>query len=294
MDRNDVEIFVRVVEHSSFTAAAGRLGLPKSSVSRRVSRLEQRLGVRLLQRTTRSLTLTAAGQLYYDRVSRIFQELDQIDATVAGLAEHPRGPLRITAPVTFLAILPELFFEFSVRYPEVRLEVSLEDRFVDLVAEGFDLALRGGKPPDPSLVGQRILESDMQLLASPSYLGRRTLPSKPEDLADHDCLVQGLRSPATWRFESPMGAESVTIRPRLCSNNVLLLLEAARRGLGIARLPTGGGGYDLSGLEVVLPDWTLPGGGLWLVYPSARMQSPAARAFTGYLQEITRASRPPA
>ncbi len=288
VDRNDVEVFVRVVENASFTAAAGRLGLPKSSVSRRVSRLEQRLGVRLLQRTTRSLTPTAAGQLYYDRVSRLFQELDQVDAAIAGLGERPQGALRISAPVTFLAILPDLFFEFSARYPEVRLEVALEDRFVDLVAEGFDLALRGGKPPDPSLVGQRILDSDMQLLASSAYLQQRTRPTKPADLADHDCLVHGMRSPAAWSFESPLGSEVVKLRARLRSNNVLLLLEAARRGLGVARLPTGGGGYDLTGLETLLPEWSLPGGGLWLVYPSARLQSPAARAFSNFLLQQSR------
>ena len=291
-DRNDAEVFLHVVDLGSFTAAALRLGLPKSSVSRRVTRLGQRLGVRLLQRTTRSLKLTAAGQLYYDRTSRLFQELDQIDALVSGLADHPRGPLRISAPVTFLAILPGLFCDFSSRYPEVRLEVALEDRFVDLVAEGFDLALRGGKPPDPSSTGVHLLDSDMQLLASPAYLARRPGPQQPSDLVDHDCLSLGMRSPTTWRFSSSVGEQSITIRPRMCSNNVLLLLDAARRGLGIARLPTGGGGYDLTGLELLLPDYRQAGGGLWLVYPSARLQSPAARAFVHFLQEVAGVSNP--
>jgi DNA-binding transcriptional LysR family regulator len=283
-DRNDVEIFVRVVEQASFTAAALRLNLPKSTVSRRVSRLEQRLGVRLLQRTTRSLTLTAAGRVYFERVSRLLLELDQVDADVAGLAQHPRGPLRITAPVSFLAILPGLFTRFAARYPEIRLEVALEDRFVDMVGEGYDLALRGGKPPDPSLAGHKVLNSDLQLLASPNYLDRRGRPRVPGDLVGHDCLVHGLRQPTTWRFDSARGPVEIQVTPRLASNNVLLLLEAARDGLGIARLPTGGGRYDLRGLELVLSDWTLPGGGLWLVYPSTRLQSPAARAFGEYLQ----------
>ncbi len=285
-DINDVEVFVRVVESGSFTAAGRLLGMPKSSVSRKVSRLETHLGVRLLQRTTRSLTLTAAGRTYFDRVSRIIADLDDIDSTVAGLGQTPRGPLRITVPLSFEETGHEVYFGFLERYPEVRLEVAVTDRYVDLVQEGFDLAVRGGKPPDPSLTGVQVLDSRMQLLAAPEYLDQRGRPTCPSDLKNHECLIHGLKSPGVWRFDTPRGPTEVTVHGRFASTNLYALLKAARIGMGITRLPTGSQPIDTSGLELVLPDLTLPGGaGLWLVYESNKQLSPALRVFIEFVHD---------
>lgn len=282
VDWNDALTLVQVVDDGSFTAAARTLDLPKSSVSRRVSRLEARLGIRLLHRTTRSLTLTAAGQTYYDKASRLVAEMRDMEATVSGMSERPSGPLRVTAPQEEAE---ELLFSFLKTYPDIRLEVLITDRYVDLVQEGYDVALRGGKPPDPSLTGRLIRRSDFQLLASADYLARHGRPANLTDLSEHDCLILGPKNPTTWSFETPRGTVSVPVRGPLCSNNLPLVLRAVHQGHGIARLPTGGGGFQTQGLEVLLPRSSSSGGGLWLVYPSNKHLAPAARVFLEFASE---------
>ncbi|MCA9775930.1 MAG: LysR family transcriptional regulator [Candidatus Eremiobacteraeota bacterium] len=283
-DLNDIQIFVRVVESGSFTAAARALYLPKSSVSRKVSRLEERLGVRLLHRTTRSLTLTSAGRVYYDRTSRMMAELAEAEATVSGLAETPKGPLKVTVPISFLETGRDLFVQFLESFPEVRLALEVTDRMVSLVDEGFDLAIRGGRPPDPSLTGHKLMDSSFRLLASRDYLDRAGCPKSPSDLKSHECLILGMKSPDTWTFETPRGPVEVLVQGRLASTNVQALLRAARLGMGVARLPVAGAGFDLSGVEEILPEYTSPGGDLWVVYPSSRHLSPAVRAFAEFLE----------
>ena len=285
-DLNDIQVFVKVVECGSFTAAGEALFLPKSSISRKVSRLEGRLGVRLLNRTTRSLTLTAAGQIYFERTSRLIAELEETEAAVTGLAEVPRGPLKVTVPVSFLDTSKDVFLEFLEEYPEVRLSLEVTDRYVDVVEEGFDLAVRGGRAPDPSLEGHRILDSSYKLLASPEYIERAGRPASPSDLKKHECLILGLKSPAVWQFETPRGQVEVSVNGRLACTNIQSLLRAARKGLGIARLPLAESGYDLSGLEVLLPECALTGGGLWVVFPSSRHLSPAVKALIEFLDSM--------
>lgn len=284
-DLNDIQIFVKVVESGSFTSAGKALYLPKSSVSRKVSRLEERLGVRLLHRTTRSLTLTSAGRLYYDRTSRMMAELEEAEATITGLADVPKGPLKVTVPVSFLETGRDLFVRFLETYPEVRLALEVTDRLVNLVEEGFDLAIRGGRPPDPSLTGHKLMDSSYKLLASKSYLENAGYPKSPTDLKSHECLVLGLKCPDTWVFDTPRGVVEVPVQGRLASTNVQTLLKAARLGMGVARLPVTGAGFDLSGVEEILPDYISPGGGLWVVYPSSRHLSPAVRAFVEFLED---------
>ena len=284
-DLNDILVYVKVVESGSFTAAGDLLNLPRSSVSRKVSRLEEELGVRLLHRTTRSLSMTPAGQTYFERASRAFAELADVTSVVAGLGEVASGPLRVTAPMSFVETGQGLFVEFLEAYPEVRLEVDLTDRFVDIVEEGFDIAIRGGKPPDPSLEGHRILTSSYELLAAVDYLEKRGRPTCPSDLREHDCLILGNRSPDIWSFETGRGTVEVPVSGRMASTNVHALLEATRRGLGISRLPTRDSGMDTSGLEVVLPELSSPGGGLWMVYPSAQQLLPAVKAFIDFVDD---------
>ncbi len=283
-DLNDTEIFIKVVEQGSFTAAGRVLHQPKSSISRKVSRLEQRLGVRLLHRTTRSLTLTPAGETYFEKASRVLQELDSVEAVVAGLGETPRGTLRVTIPVSFQALAHRLFIEFLDLYPEVRLELAVTDRYVDLVAEGYDVAVRGGCPPDPSLSGQKILNSAIKLVASQEYLESRGRPKSPTDLKEHHCILHSLQSTATWRFETPRGNVDVTVSGRFSSNNLQAVLEATRAGYGIARIPTESG-LSPGGLEEVLPGLCPTGGGLWLIYPSARQLAPSVKAFVEFVKE---------
>lgn len=285
IDLNDVQIFVKVVETGSFTAAGTALYLPKSSVSRKVSRLEERLGVRLLQRTTRSLTLTAAGRTYFERTSRLMAELQDVESAVAGLAEVPKGPLKVTVPVSFVQTGQGLFVKFLRAYPEIRLFLDVTDRYVDLVEEGFDIAMRGGRPPDPSLTGHHVLHSEHQLVASREYLEEFGRPSCPTDLKDHECLILGLKSPTTWTFETARGTVDVSVNGRLACTNIQALLEAAQAGMGIARLPLTNSGFDLEGLELVLPEHGTPGGGMWLVYPSSQHLSPAVRAFIEFVDE---------
>jgi DNA-binding transcriptional LysR family regulator len=282
---NDIHVFVKVVDSGSFTAAAESLFLPKSSVSRKVSRLEERLGVRLLHRTTRSLALTAAGRIYFERTSRLIAELEETEAAVTGLAEVPRGPLKITVPASFLDTAKNTFVEFLRLYPEIRLCLEVTDRFVDLVDEGFDIAIRGGRPPDPSLAGHKILDSSYKLLASPEYLQRAGRPKSPSDLKKHECLILGLKSPASWVFDTPRGPVEISVNGRMACSNIQSILQATRQGLGIARLPLSEAGFDLMGLEVLLPECASPGGGLWVVYPSSRHLSPAVKAFIDFLRE---------
>lgn len=283
-DLNDILVFVKVVEQGSFTAAGRHLFLPKSSISRKVARLEERLGVRLLQRTTRSLTLTPAGQTYFDRVHRMIADLEEVEATLAGLAQEPRGPLRATVPVSVVDNNPELFARFVKAYPEVQLALEVSDRLVNLVEEGFDVAIRGGRPPDASLSGQQVLETGLRLLASPSYLEQHGCPTCPSDLREHLCLLLGPKNQATWEFKTNRGDVSVLVSGPMACTNVRALLEAAREGLGIARLPVSGLGSELHGLEVVLSELEAPGGGLWVVYPSERHLSPAVRAFVEFVE----------
>jgi len=285
VDLNDIQIFVKVVECGSFTAAGDALFLPKSSVSRKVSRLEERLGVRLLHRTTRSLTLTEAGRIYFERTSRLMAELEEAEAAVSGLAETPKGPLKVTVPMSFVETGEGLFIGFLRLYPEVRLVLEVTDRMVDLVGEGFDLAIRGGRPPDPSLTGHKVLDSNYLVVASPSYLEQTGRPQTPSDLKSHQCLILGLKSPETWSFETPRATVEVMVSGPLASTSVQTLLQAARAGMGIARLPVAGTDCDLAGLELLLADYASSGGGLWAVYPSSKHLSPAVRAFMEYLDE---------
>ncbi|MCD6061002.1 MAG: Transcriptional regulator, LysR family, partial [Moraxellaceae bacterium] len=190
MDLNDVAVFEKVVSEGSLTAAASRLNQPKSSVSRALSRLEADLGVRLLQRTTRKLHLTEAGRLFFDRTKRVLGELREAEQAVTQLQEAPRGNLRITMPVELgMKFMGRVVAEFMQRHPEVSIEAELSGRMVDLVQEGFDLALRIGEFADSSLVARRLGNLSGRFYASPAYLARHGLPKKPEDLGAHEVIL---------------------------------------------------------------------------------------------------------
>lgn len=275
IDLNRISTFVRVVEAGSFTGAATALRLPTSSVSRAVARLEADLGARLLNRTTRKLSLTDAGRLFHERMQAVVSETEEATRAVAGFASAPRGIVRLTAPHDLgLSQLPEVIARIVRRHPGLIIDLVLTSRRVDLVEEGIDLALRGGRLEDSSLVARKLLSSALGIFAAPAYLERRGRPRALADLARHDCLsfagrgANGGRIP--WRLVGPRGEESVTVSGPVVCGDMLFLREMALRGMGLALLPAEAYGADVKAGRLVrlLPRYSLPGGGLYLVWPS--------------------------
>lgn len=283
--------FARVVEAGSFTAAAERLGLSKSAISKQIARLESHLGAQLLHRTTRRLSPTEVGTALYERCARIAEEVEAAEEIASRLHAAPRGLLRVNAPVTFgHQHLGPLVAEFLARYPEVRLELTLNDRFVDMVEEGFDVAVRIATLADSSLIARRLAPGRRVLCAAPSYLARRGTPTVPSDLARHDCLIYTLGSSQNeWRFRPRSGgpAETVRVDGPLHGNNGELLLAAAVAGLGIIMTPTFIAGPEISAGRLVqlLPNYDDGFGGIYAVYPPGRHLSPKVRAFVDFLVE---------
>ncbi len=276
-----MQVLLKVVELGSFTAAAESLDLPKSSVSRRVTQLEERLGIRLLQRTTRSVRLTTAGEVYFETASRLLSELDELERQVAGFRDQPRGLLRLTCPSGFAASNAGLFAQFALRYPEVRLQVEESDRFVDLVGEGFDLAFRGGRGPDPSLSGLRLISSERILVCSTAYRSRKGMPGRIKDLVHHDLATLAPRHKDTWQLLAGRRELQLEVVSSFVTNNLRMLQQATESGMGIALLPRCNcdPGLASGSLLQVLPQWTASPATLWLVYPSARGMASSVRAF---------------
>ncbi|RMS27495.1 LysR family transcriptional regulator, partial [Pseudomonas coronafaciens pv. garcae] len=235
----DMRIFCQVMESGSFTAASEKLGLSKQFVSRRLMQLEERLGVRLLNRSTRRLDVTPLGQSYYESSLRLLAEVEQVEQGITGQNHEPRGTLRLSAPLSFaVAHLGCLLPQFLKRYRDVAVEVDLSDRPVDVISEGYDVVLRIGLLEDSSLIARRIASIDRVYCASPAYLAERGTPQKPEDLHAHDCLPYGHSRQVQWRFQNVGKATSLSVSGRMRVNNGELLKDAALAGLGVTYLPT--------------------------------------------------------
>lgn len=287
MDLNEVLIFARVAEVGSFAQAARELRMPKSTVSRKVSDLEARLGVRLLQRTTRKLSLTDAGRLYFDHAARIVAELEQAEVSVTRMQEVPRGLLRVTAPLGF-KFLACMVTDFLRLHPEVEVTMSCTDRVVDLVEEGFDLAIRAGALTDSSLVARLLGHERWLVIASADYLEKHGAPAMPSELDSHSCIVffGGGMERTTWTLERDGTSAQVNVPSRLVVNDIDMVKEAAVAGLGIAMLPTSRCIDDLrtKRLHRVLPEWQAPTTPIHVVYPSTRHLSPKVRVFIDHLR----------
>ncbi len=283
-----LQAFVRVAETGSFSEAARRLGLSKSMVSRQVSALEAELGVRLLHRTTRSLSPTEAGRAYLERCQRILADLDEANLLVSRLQAVPRGRLRVSAPLSFgIGHLSAALPGFLERYPEIELEMNMTDRHVDLVEEGWDLAVRIGRLADSSLIVRRLAPIRGVAVAAPAYLERRGTPLVPPDLERHDCLIHSART-SEWRFVSPEGlASQVAVHGRFLADNGDVLRVMALAGLGIVQLPSFFVGDDIRAgrLVPVLEGFIPQEASLNAVYPHGRHLSPKVRAFVDYLAE---------
>jgi len=285
-----IEAFVRVAECGSFSKAAERLHASKSVVSRQVGALEAELGARLLHRTTRALTLTEAGRSYFERAGRILADLAEADASVGQLQASPRGRLRVSAPMSFGALhLSPAMPDFLLRYPDVELDLIMNDRYVDLVDEGFDMAVRIGKLEDSSLVARKLAPMRRTVCAAPAYLEKSGTPASPDDLTAHECLCySNVGLSQEWRFVHPDGRPwPVEVRGRLHANNGDALHAAALAGFGLAVLPSflAGRDFQSGALVSVLEDFMPQDAALYAVYPHARHLSPKVRAFVDYLAE---------
>ena len=283
----DALIFAQVVDQGSFTAAARVLDLPKSSVSRRVSRLEGQLGVQLLARTTRSLNLTDAGRAFYTRAAQAAEALLAAEQAVTSMLDEPLGRLRVTAPVELGTRLFEVLLGFSAAYPEVHLDLDLTNRYVNLLEEGYDAALRGGKAPEGSLTGRSLGTGETVLVASPAYLEGAPGLRRVEDVSKHDCILfPSWVSGSTWTLSKSRKTTTVAVRGRLTVNNLEAVRLAALAGLGLTLLPKHHCGSDLEAgtLVRVLPRWARPNlAGLYLVYSRTRFLSAKVRALADYL-----------
>jgi len=283
-----IEAFVKVAEAQSFSEAARRLRTSKSVVSRQVAKLEADLGARLFHRTTRAMTLTEAGRGYFERASRILGDLDDANRSVSQLQSAPRGLLRVNAPMSFgFQHLAPALADFLARYPEVEVDMTLNDRFVDIVDEGFDVAVRIGTLVDSSYVARKLAPIRRVICASPEYLHARGTPASPDDLRAHECLSNSnLATAREWRFVTPEGRPwSVETRGRLSANNGDALKAAAMRGLGLVNLPTFFVGDELKAgkLVTVLDAFIAQDLTLNAIYPQSRHLSPKVRAFVDFL-----------
>ncbi|HEX6120539.1 MAG TPA: LysR family transcriptional regulator [Dongiaceae bacterium] len=285
MDRlSAMRTFRTVVETGGFSSAARRLGLSKAAISKQVAELEAHFGTALLHRTTRRLNATDAGRRYFENSVRLLDELEEVEAEVRNSQAEPSGRLRISAPVNFgNAVLSPMICAMAQRHPRLEIQVELNDRFVDLIEEGFDAALRiRTNLPDSSLIARRLCRITRSVCAAPAYLKRAGTPKAPSDLKNHDCLIYTLAtSPFEWKFLA--GNRNVTVRVNgsIQSNNGQFLMSFLRAGLGIALLPDFTVGDDIrSGrLKRILENHPVEPHDLYVVYPANRHQSPKLRAF---------------
>jgi DNA-binding transcriptional LysR family regulator len=287
MDLNEILVFTRVVQTGSFTAAAAALGMPKSTVSRKVTELEERLKARLLQRTTRRLGLTDVGRTYYDYCARIVAELEDADRAVSSLQAEPRGLLRITAG-TNVGWLGSIVGEYLKRYPEVSVELVCTGRIVDLVEERFDLGIRAGALADSTLVARSLGAVRWFFVATPAYLKRRGRPKSPDDLKGHDCLLFGAGAASlTLRLAKGEQSAQIALSARMLVNDMDVSRAAATAGVGIAVLPASQCVEELRArkLERVLRDWEVPATPVHVVYPTARHVTPKVKTFVEHLQQ---------
>ncbi len=289
MDRlREMEMFVRVVETGSFSAAAHDLKLGQPAISKAIVALEERLGVRLLVRSTRQLSPTEAGTAFYERALRAIAEANEADAAAQGAGAGLEGRLRICSPVTFarLHLVPKLG-AFLDAHPKLRLELVMDDRAVDLVAENIDAALRLGALSDSSLRARKLAQVERYVVASPAYLARRGTPSNPADLLEHDGIIYGQSSGGQeWLFRRGTSETSLRLKARLTLSAAEGVREAVLAGQGFAITSRWMFAPELASGAVVpvLMEWTLPPMELWVIYPSGKLTSTKARAFVKWFE----------
>jgi LysR family transcriptional regulator, regulator for bpeEF and oprC len=288
-DLRTLAIFVKVAERKSFVRAAADLGITQSGVSNAISRLEDQLGVRLLARTTRRVGLTEDGAAFFERCRQVLADLEEAELVLKETRLKPTGRLRIDMPVAFgrLKVVPRLC-RFQAQFPDLTLVVSSTDRYIDLVEEGIDVAVRFGQLQDSSLMARRLTHTQFHVFGAPSYFAKYGRPRKPDDLAGHNCLgfiLRDARLARDWRFAGDGAATTVVPKGTLNFTDGAALCDAARAGCGLAQMH----GYYLDDplrageLEPVLEKFKPPIDPIWLVYPPTRHLSPKVRAFIDFM-----------
>lgn len=288
MSTGDLEIFARVVTAGNMSAAGREMGLSPAVVSKRISHLEERLGARLFQRTTRQLTLTEAGQGFYDRVVNILAGIEEAEAYVTRRNAIPRGTLRVTIPTAFgrMHIAPYLG-KFLEQYPDMRLDLELSDNFIDIVGEGFDAAIRIAELEDSSLVARKLAPSHRVICAAPGYLEKVGKPESLADLAKHNCLTAAAQE--VWRLQGPDGPVSVRVNGNIRTNSTEVVRESVIAGLGVALRSTWDVGAELKSgrLQIVLPQYhESPRVAVYAVYPCRQFIPAKLRVFIDYLSNL--------
>ncbi len=290
MNLNDLRLFIRVVETGSFTAAGESLRVQKSTISRRIAQLEDEMGVRLLQRSTRKLQLTDEGRALFERCRPLIDELEQTRDQVSALNTEPRGLLRLTMPPELGAfIMNGVVASFMQRFPLIEVDVELSTRLVSLIEEGIDLAVRVGSLNDSTLISRRLADMELGLYASPGYLSQACVLSTPADLAGHSCLGMR-RNNNSWTFNNWQAGAPVPLEGRLRANSITFLREMALQDLGIVRLPHQfcAGLVEAGALQPVLADYQIPPLDINVLYPSRRHLNPRVRLFIDHMLETLR------
>jgi DNA-binding transcriptional LysR family regulator len=284
---NGFTVFTKVVETGGFSAAARELNMSKSAVSKHIAKLEEHLGVRLLNRTTRKLSPTEVGTTFYERARRIVQDVEETEQAVSALHSEPRGTLRINAPMSFgYAHVAPALPDFLERYPDIKIDMVLNDRVVDLMDEGFDVAIRIARLPDSTLIARKLAPFCLALCATRQYWETHGIPQSPSDLKDHNCLIYSyLLKQNEWLFHGPDGDISIKVSGNISANNGDALRAAALKGAGVFLSPTFIVNEDLrSGrLQSVLEQFTKTDLAIYAVYPHNRYLSAKVRAFVDFL-----------
>jgi len=289
--------FVRAAEARSFTKAATRLGISPSGVSKAISRLESRYQVRLLQRTSRSVTVTAEGQSFYDRVRQIVADLDGAVELLDAAMQVPRGVLRVTLPLSIGRLyLAGALARFVKRYPELKVEASFADRTVDLIEEGFDVAIRVGKPPDSRLVARPLATGVLTTCGAPAYLKRHGVPRSPEDLRKHDCarfILTGTGKPQEWRFQRSGERFSLAVDGSVAVDHAEALVQVALGGGQLIQISSyvTAPAIRAGSLVQVLAPFQVDSPSVWIMYPDRRNLAPRVRAFVDFMTDWTARNR---
>jgi DNA-binding transcriptional LysR family regulator len=290
LDLNDVAVFVRALQRGGFAAAARELGVPTSTVSRTIARLEERVGTRLIQRTARAFVPTAEGRAFFDEASPAVAALRQASRAAGESRARPQGRLRVTAPAALgSTFVTQVVVAFVAKYPDVTVELDLSNRVVDVIAEGFDIAVRAGQLADSALVARKLGRSGQLVVAAPGWLKGRAPPKKPAELAAHEALVfRASSGTSTWTFLGPDGESSVDVTGRIAAEDFTVLRAAALGGAGIALLPRLICAADIRSGQLVrlLPEYVGGRGVTCVVYPSAQHIPPKVAAFRDLMLEM--------
>lgn len=286
---NAIPYFIAVVDHKGFSPAAKALGLSKSAISKRITQLEAYLGVRLLHRTTRKISLTEAGSRYYEYAVKANREAQNAEDAVSQLQGEPQGKLKINAPMSFgLIHMAGLIPEFLLRYPKISIDLVMDDKTVDLIEQGFDVAIRNGELEDSSLIARRLAPIHSIVCASPEYLEKYGTPSTPTELSNHNCLLYSYSANKDqWQFSNESKEVSVRVDGNYRVNNGEALKQALTKGLGIGRLPSfiAGDAIREGKLVNIFPDYSMPYKKIYAIYPERNYLPAKVRAFLDFAIE---------